>query len=80
MTHSHPGISMASGAPDPDTLGKVLSAAEAILGRDHDVCQLLVHAMVDPDGVATVWTAIEALPPSSRRMLAAALGEIMISS
>ena len=80
MTHAHPGVSVMSGAPDPDTLGKVWSAAEPILGRDHDVCQLLVHAMVDPDTVATVWAAIEALPPSSRRLLAAALGEIMISS
>ena len=80
MIRSHSGRPTVSGATDPDTLGKVLSAAEPILGRNHEVCQLLIHAMVDPDGVATAWAAIEALPPSSRRLLAAALGEIMISS
>ena len=69
-----------SGAPDADSLGKVLSAAEPLLGRNHEVCQLLIHAMVDPDGVAVAWAAIDALPPASRQMLAAALSEILISS
>jgi hypothetical protein len=75
-----PERTFVSGAPDAETLGKVLSAAEPLLGRQHEVCQLLVHAMVDPDGVATAWAAIEALPPASRQMLAASLGEILISS
>lgn len=79
MTLGQSGIALTSGAPDPDTLGKVLSAAEPLLGRNHTVCQLLIHAMVDPDGLAAAWAAIEALPPSSRRMLAASLGEIMVS-
>jgi hypothetical protein len=80
VTRAHPDNSFVSGAPGLDTLGKVLSSAEPILGRNHDVCQLLIHAMVDSDALSAAWTAIEALPPSSRRLLAAALGEIIISA
>jgi hypothetical protein len=80
MTFPNAGLPLAGGAPDPDTLAKVLSAAEPILGRDHIVCQMLIHAMVDPDGTAAAWAAIEALPAASRQMIAAGLGEIMMSA
>ena len=80
MSHADPDNLFVTGAPGPDTLGKVLSGAQPILGRNHDVCQLLIHAMVDPDALTAAWAAIEALPPSSRRLLAAALGEIIITT
>ena len=80
MTRAHPDNSFVSGAPSLDTLGKVLSGAEPILGRNHDGCQLLIQAMVDPEALAAAWASIEALPPSTRRLLAAALGEIIISA
>lgn len=52
MTRAHHDNSFVPGAPGPDTLGKVLSSAEPILGRNHDVCQLLIYAMVDPDALS----------------------------
>lgn len=80
MNQAKPGSAFVSGAPGHDTLGQVLSSAEPILGRNHDVCQLLIQAMVDPDALSAAWAAIEALPPSSRRLLAAALGETIMSA
>ena len=79
MSHAHPAGSVAAGAPDPATLAKVLCAAEPVLGRDHLVCQLLIHAMADSDDIGRAWAAIEALAPEHRRMIAAALGEIMLT-
>ena len=80
MNPAKPGSAFVSGAPTHKTLGQVLSSAEPILGRNHEVCQLLIHAMVDQDALASVWAAIEALPPSTRRLLAVALGETIIGS
>ena len=80
MTGAHPDNAFVSGTPGLDMLGKALSGAEPILGRNHYVCQLLILAMVDRDALAAAWAAIEALPTSSHRLLAAALGEIIIST
>ncbi len=80
MSHAARQRPITGGAPDPETLGKVLTAAEPILGRDHLVCQLLILAMADPDGVAAAWAAIEALDPEPRRLLAAGLGEILLGA
>lgn len=68
-----------AGAPDATMLAKVLTAAEPILGREHEVCRLLIEAMADPDGVAAAWAAIEALEPEPRKLLAASLGEILMA-
>jgi hypothetical protein len=80
VTRAHPDNSFVSGAPGFDTLGNVPSSAEPILGRNHGVRQLLIHAMVDPDALSAAWATIEALPPPSRRLLGAALGEIIVSA
>jgi hypothetical protein len=80
LIRSHLDNPFVSGAPDLDTLGKVLNSADSILGRNDDVCQLLIHPMVDPCALAAAWAAIEALPPSSRGLQAATLGEIIMSS
>ncbi|MDA0366978.1 MAG: hypothetical protein O3C65_08220 [Proteobacteria bacterium] len=79
MSHAFPAPPVTVGAPDPDTLAKVLCAAEPVLGRSHIVCQLLIQAMADPDGVQAAWGAIEALEPGPRRIIAAALGDIMMA-
>jgi hypothetical protein len=79
MTHTHRAGPIAAGAPDPDTLAKVLCAAEPVLGRQHPVCQLLIQAMVDTDDIGRAWAAMEALAPDHRRMIAAALGDIMLA-
>jgi len=79
MSNAFPTSPVTAGAPDADTLAKVLCAAEPVLGRNHIVCQLLIQAMVDPDGVQAAWGAIEALEPSPRRIIAAALGDIMMA-
>ncbi len=79
MSHAGHHRPITGGVPDPDTLAKVLCAAEPVLGRQHLVCQLLIHAMADPDSVGAAWDAIEALPAAQRRMLAAGLGEILLA-
>ena len=79
MSYAHPNGPVTAGAPAPDTLAKVLCAAEPVLGRDHLVCQMLIQAMADSDDIARAWAAIEALEPAHRRMIAAALGDIMLA-
>jgi len=80
MSHAGDARPIVRGAPDPDTLAKVLTAAEPVLGRDHPLCHLLIHAMADTDSVAVAWAAIEALPAEQRRLLAAGLGEVMLGT
>ncbi len=63
---------------DAHTLAKAANAALHVFGQHHPLTEALYMAMADPDDLADVQAALDALPADQHRLYAATFCNLLI--
>lgn len=63
---------------DADTIAKAANAALHVFGQQHPLTEALYMAMADPDDLAEVRAALDALPSEQHKLFAATFCNLLM--